>query len=72
MLVGGDAAMGHFTYRYPEPITETQKWSAYPGCYALSKVRVELHPIVTSQYSSTTSYRFPTIFSRYFPKVTIG
>jgi hypothetical protein len=55
MLVGGDAAMGHFTYRYPEPITETQKWSAYPGCYALSKVRVGLHPTVTSPYSSTTS-----------------
>jgi nucleoside-diphosphate-sugar epimerase len=41
MLIGGDAAMGHFFYKHPAPVTETQKWSAYPGCYALSKALEE-------------------------------
>ena len=41
LLVGGDAAMGHFFYDHPGPVTEEQKWSAYPGCYALSKVLEE-------------------------------
>eukprot|EP01052_Picozoa_sp_SAG31_P030216 SAG31_NODE_3081_length_4701_cov_2.801608_2_plen_266_part_00 len=41
MLIGGDAAMGHFFYDHPSPVTEAQKWSAYPGCYALSKVLEE-------------------------------
>lgn len=41
ILMGGDAALGHFTYPHPVPVTETQKWSAYPGCYALSKVLEE-------------------------------
>ena len=38
ILIGGDAGMGHFFYPHPVPVTETQKHSAYPGCYALSKV----------------------------------
>jgi UDP-glucose 4-epimerase len=38
ILVGGDAGMGHFFYPHPMPVTEVQKHSAYPGCYALSKV----------------------------------
>ena len=33
ILVGGDAGMGHFFYPHPIPVTETQKHSAYPGCY---------------------------------------
>lgn len=37
LLVGGDAGMGHFFYPHPIPVTETQKHSAYPGCYAFSK-----------------------------------
>ena len=41
LLVGGDAGMGHFFYPHPVPITETQKHSAYPGCYALSKALEE-------------------------------
>jgi UDP-glucose 4-epimerase len=41
LLVGGDAGMGHFFYPHPIPITETQKHSAYPGCYALSKALEE-------------------------------
>lgn len=41
LLVGGDAGMGHFVYPHPIPVTETQKHSAYPGCYALSKALEE-------------------------------
>ncbi len=31
-----------FVYPHPIPVTETQKHSAYPGCYALSKVMEEV------------------------------
>jgi nucleoside-diphosphate-sugar epimerase len=41
ILVGGDAAVGHFHYAHPVPVVETQPPSAYPGCYALSKVLEE-------------------------------
>ena len=41
ILLGGDAGMGHFFYPHPVPVTETQMHSAYPGCYALSKVMEE-------------------------------
>ncbi len=41
VLIGGDAGMGHFFYPHPIPITETQRHSAYPGCYALSKALEE-------------------------------
>ncbi|HEY3311532.1 MAG TPA: NAD(P)-dependent oxidoreductase [Anaerolineales bacterium] len=41
ILIGGDAAVGHFVYPHPLPVTEEQKYSAYPGCYALSKVLEE-------------------------------
>jgi nucleoside-diphosphate-sugar epimerase len=47
ILVGGDAGMGHFYYPHPVPVTETQKHSAYPGCYALSKV---LEEVMLEQY----------------------
>ena len=47
LLVGGDAGMGHFVYPHPLPVTETQKHSAYPGCYALSKV---LEEVMLEQY----------------------
>jgi UDP-glucose 4-epimerase len=47
ILVGGDAGMGHFFYPHPIPVTETQKHSAYPGCYALSKV---LEEVMLEQY----------------------
>src|SRR5437764_9173797 len=47
ILVGGDAALGHFFYAHPLPITEQQKHSAYPGCYALSKV---LEEVMLEQY----------------------
>jgi UDP-glucose 4-epimerase len=47
ILVGGDAAIGHFVYPHPLPVTETQKHSAYQGCYALSKV---LEEVMLEQY----------------------
>jgi nucleoside-diphosphate-sugar epimerase len=47
ILIGGDAGMGHFYYPHPVPVTEAQKQSAYPGCYALSKV---LEEVMLEQY----------------------
>ena len=47
ILVGGDAGIGHFVYPHPIPVTEAQKHSAYPGCYALSKV---LEEVMLEQY----------------------
>ncbi len=47
IMVGGDAGVGHFVYPHPNPVTETQKHSAYPGCYALSKV---LEEVMLEQY----------------------
>ena len=47
VLVGGDAAVGHFFYRHEAPITEAAPHMAYPGCYALSKV---LEEVVLEQY----------------------
>ena len=41
ILIGGDAAVGHFYYPHPLPVTESQNHTAYPGCYALSKVLEE-------------------------------
>lgn len=41
ILIGGDAAVGHFFYPREKPVTEDQEHSAYPGCYALSKVLEE-------------------------------
>jgi len=47
ILIGGDAALGHFFYPHTLPVTELQKHSAYPGCYALSKV---LEEVMLEQY----------------------
>lgn len=47
ILIGGDAAVGHFFYPHPLPVTEQQKHTAYPGCYALSKV---LEEVMLEQY----------------------
>ncbi|SVC53401.1 uncharacterized protein METZ01_LOCUS306255, partial [marine metagenome] len=47
ILIGGDAGMGHFFYPHPVPVTEAQEHSAYPGCYALSKV---LEEVMLEQY----------------------
>jgi UDP-glucose 4-epimerase len=42
LLIGGDAAMGHFFHRHDGPVTEDTPHRAYPGCYALSKVLEEV------------------------------
>lgn len=47
LLIGGDAALGHFFYPHPAPVHEQQRHSAYPGCYALSKV---LEEVMLEQY----------------------
>ena len=47
ILVGGDAAVGHFFYRHDGPVTEAMPHRAYPGCYALSKV---LEEVLLTQY----------------------
>ena len=47
VMVGGDSSMGHFFYPHPAPVTEQQAHSAYPGCYALSKV---LEEVMLEQY----------------------
>lgn len=47
ILIGGDAALGHFVYPHPIPVTESQRHSAYAGCYALSKV---LEEVMLEQY----------------------
>ena len=47
ILIGGDASVGHFYYPHPVPVTELQKHSSYPGCYALSKV---LEEVMLEQY----------------------
>jgi UDP-glucose 4-epimerase len=41
ILIGGDCAVGHFFYPHSIPVTEKQRPTAYPGCYALSKVLEE-------------------------------
>ena len=47
ILIGGDASVGHFFYPHPAPVVESQRHSAYPGCYALSKV---LEEVMLEQY----------------------
>jgi UDP-glucose 4-epimerase len=47
ILLGGDCSVGHFFYPHPIPITEQEKLTAYPGCYALSKV---LEEVMLEQY----------------------
>ena len=66
MLLGGDAAVGHFFYPHPAPVTETQRHTAYPGCYALSKV---LEEVMLEQYAvqydlGTTCLRAPWIMEK--------
>jgi nucleoside-diphosphate-sugar epimerase len=47
ILIGGDAAVGHFFYDHGAPVTEDTPHRAYPGCYALSKV---LEEVMLQQY----------------------
>ncbi len=41
ILIGGDAAVGHFHVPHGVPLTEAAPHHAYPGCYALSKALEE-------------------------------
>lgn len=59
VLIGGDAGIGHFFYPHPIPVTEEQRHSAYPGCYALSKV---LEEVMLEQYY--IQYDFPGVCLR--------
>jgi UDP-glucose 4-epimerase len=66
MLIGGDAAVGHFFYDHQEPITEHTPHRAYPGCYALSKVPEE---VMLSQFAiqygiNTCCLRTPWIMEK--------
>lgn len=66
VLIGGDAAVGHFVYKHPVPVTETQGHTAYQGCYALSKV---LEEVMLEQYRiayglSGTCLRAPWIMGQ--------
>jgi UDP-glucose 4-epimerase len=66
MLIGGDAAVGHFFYDHQEPITEHTSHRAYPGCYALSKV---LEEVMLSQFAiqygiNTCCLRAPWIMEK--------
>jgi UDP-glucose 4-epimerase len=66
VLVGGDAAVGHFVYKHPGPVTETQRHTAYQGCYALSKV---LEEVMLEQYQiayglNASCLRAPWIMDR--------
>lgn len=47
LLLGGDAAVGHFFHDHNGPVTEATPHRAYPGCYALSKV---LEEVMLTQY----------------------
>jgi UDP-glucose 4-epimerase len=47
IMIGGDASVGHFVYPHPYPVTEEFPLTAYPGCYALSKV---LEEVMLEQY----------------------
>jgi nucleoside-diphosphate-sugar epimerase len=47
VLIGADAAVGHFFHRHDSPLTEATPHRAYPGCYPLSKV---LEEVMVEQY----------------------
>ncbi len=66
ILIGGDAGMGHFFYPHPIPVTETQRHSAYPGCYALSKVleEVMLEQVVIQYALNACCLRAPWIMEK--------
>ena len=47
ILIGGDAAVGHFHVPHHVPYSEDVPFHPYPGCYALSKV---LEEVMLQQY----------------------
>lgn len=66
VLIGGDAAIGHFCYERTGPITEDQPYKPYPGCYALSKVleEVMLEQYITQYDLDTCCLRAPWIMEK--------
>lgn len=66
ILIGGDAAVGHFFYEHDGPVTEGTPHRAYPGCYALSKVLEEVLLAQTSQQYglNTCCLRAPWIMEK--------
>ncbi len=66
VLIGGDAAVGHFVYDRKHPITEDQGHKPYQGCYALSKVleEVMLQQYVTQYNLDTCCLRAPWIMEK--------
>lgn len=66
VLIGGDAAIGHFCYPYEKPITEDVPHKPYEGCYALSKVleEVMLESFVTQYNLGTCCLRAPWIMEK--------
>jgi len=66
ILIGGDAAVGHFFYDHGTPVTEATPHMAYPGCYALSKVleEVMLHQFATQYGINTCCLRAPWIMEK--------
>lgn len=66
ILVGGDAAVGHFFHEHDGPVTEQTPHAAYPGCYALSKV---LEEVMVAQFAiqygiNTCCLRAPWIMEK--------
>ncbi len=66
ILLGGDAAVGHFFYDHGGPVTERTPHRAYPGCYALSKV---LEEVMVEQFAhqygiNTCCLRAPWIMEK--------
>jgi nucleoside-diphosphate-sugar epimerase len=66
ILIGGDAAVGHFFYDHGVPIIERTAHRAYPGCYALSKV---LEEVMLAQFAiqygvNTCCLRAPWIMEK--------
>ncbi|MCW5666767.1 MAG: NAD(P)-dependent oxidoreductase [Piscinibacter sp.] len=66
VLIGGDAAVGHFHYPHPVPVVETQPPTAYPGCYALSKVLEEtmLQQVIVQYDLNACCLRAPWIMEK--------
>jgi nucleoside-diphosphate-sugar epimerase len=66
ILIGGDAAVGHFFYDHGEPVTEDTPHRAYPGCYALSKVleEVMLAQLAIQYAVNTCCLRAPWIMEK--------
>ncbi len=66
VLLGGDAAVGHFFYPHDSPVTEAIPRHAKPGCHALSKVveEVMLTQVVGQYGINGCCLRAPSIMEK--------